>query len=238
MNLEDEVVAINGALGTLQKGNGDLQNSFYLDRNSLLIYCHDERAKISRLIELNRDYRSALLRAAGLNEVLIKARVLFLWRNDYLVVKDSGEARSQVFHSDPTTARSNDSQIAVSSNLKGMADLMENKPLKLRGGDNPLELKLNEHNFPSDFTVAPDVLKDIKKVADLRNKSVHFCLYIPASLAQKAYEVVEKNLEHLETCQSHAAGRSAVKCETEEAKWADLCEVCGIDFLPPVKEKP
>jgi CRISPR-associated protein (Cas_Cas02710) len=223
------------ALGHLEKGDGDINGSFYLDWESLITYCHDEQAKVWRLIEYHRDYRSALLRAAGLNEVLIKARVLFLWVKNRLILASGGneQVRSQLSEAD---ARSNDRKLAESSNLGKMSDLMENKLYTLAGGRAREELKLNE--VPADFSIPPDLLKDIRKISELRNKAVHFCLYFPEIIARKAYEIMKRNLEHYEDCPTLCAERPKIKHDTEATKWADLCAACGVDFLPPLKEKP
>jgi len=50
------------------------------ESNVLLVtYARDELAKIERLVDANEDNRSALLRAAGLDELLLKARLVRLW---------------------------------------------------------------------------------------------------------------------------------------------------------------
>lgn len=63
--------------------------SLYIDVGRLLVYVHDELAKVARLIDQNEDARSALLRAAGLTEVLLRARLLILLHteNVQIVVK-------------------------------------------------------------------------------------------------------------------------------------------------------
>lgn len=66
--------------GREQQGQVDLPKSLYLTTDNLLIYARDELAKIYRLIKRNEDYRSALLRAASLHEVLCRSRLFILKR--------------------------------------------------------------------------------------------------------------------------------------------------------------
>jgi hypothetical protein len=68
------------------------------DMNVLLDYAGDELAKIGRLIAANEDSRSAFLRAAGLDEFLLKARIFGLWNHDRLWIRfqdDAGESKSR-----------------------------------------------------------------------------------------------------------------------------------------------
>jgi len=62
--------------------------SFYANHERILQYVLDESAKVDRIVKLKEDYRSGLLRAAGLNEVLLKARLVFLWQQEKLKLFD------------------------------------------------------------------------------------------------------------------------------------------------------
>ena len=72
------------------EGLGGIEQSIYLKDGSIIIYAQDELKKIKRLIEHKEDYRSALLRAAGLSDFLLKARLIKLWMKDQLVIKMDG----------------------------------------------------------------------------------------------------------------------------------------------------
>lgn len=58
------------------------ERSIFCQAEQLLVYAQDELARIQRLIDYNEDYRSALLRATSLNEVLLKARLPILWARE------------------------------------------------------------------------------------------------------------------------------------------------------------
>ncbi len=74
----------------LKLGSGDPHQSFYLCERWLIPYAEDELARIQRLYTYNEDNRSALLRSASLNEVLLRARDLALKRD---TVEGRGVAR-------------------------------------------------------------------------------------------------------------------------------------------------
>lgn len=62
----------------------DDPSNFYADRTALQVYAADEIARIERLMQHFQDYRSAFLRAAGLNEVLLTARLVEQIEDDNL----------------------------------------------------------------------------------------------------------------------------------------------------------
>ena len=62
--------------------------SIFESNELLLAYARDELARIERLVDANEDNRSALLRAAGLDELLLKARWLRLWQRGWIEVWD------------------------------------------------------------------------------------------------------------------------------------------------------
>lgn len=64
---------------TLKRGLNKPEESIFHELEKLLLYAYDELDKIDRLIRFNNDYRSAFLRSAGLDELLLKARVAILW---------------------------------------------------------------------------------------------------------------------------------------------------------------
>lgn len=90
----DDAQSLLNHLSKLEHGaNG--QPSLYVDIPKLLVYVNDELAKIKRLIEPNEDYRSALLRAVGLWEVLMRARTLILIKTNKMVVAEKPTHGSQ-----------------------------------------------------------------------------------------------------------------------------------------------
>ncbi len=86
-----------------EKGN-DLKSSLYLRPQQLMAYAWDEIAKVGRLIALREDYRSALLRAAGLCDTLLRARIVGLWAKERIGLKElrgNGPTQTRSQLSDP-----------------------------------------------------------------------------------------------------------------------------------------
>ncbi|MGH2543591.1 MAG: hypothetical protein ACRDIB_12370, partial [Ardenticatenaceae bacterium] len=71
------VAAFLGTHRQLKRGQRP-DDSLFNQPDVLLAYAHDELAKVENLIQFSEDYRSALLRAAALDELLLKARVAAL----------------------------------------------------------------------------------------------------------------------------------------------------------------
>ena len=80
------------------EGQDNIEDSIYLKDDEIVTYSHDELEKIKRLIRINEDFRSALLRAAGLNEFLLKARIVRLWMEDNFIldIEDKEHSRKNI----------------------------------------------------------------------------------------------------------------------------------------------
>jgi hypothetical protein len=79
----------------LKQGTSQPSDSLFAHPMKLLAYVRDELAKVERLITRNEDYRSAYLRAAGLHEFLLKARIALCWFNNALEAKPRGNVNWQ-----------------------------------------------------------------------------------------------------------------------------------------------
>jgi hypothetical protein len=199
----------------LAEGDGIPDNSFFCRETWLVTYGEDELARIRRLIAFNEDYRSALLRAASLNEVLLKARLAGLWRAgklqaptgkqlipfEQLVDRATADAMSKLLHKRQT--------LSMRGSLA--ADLKPDVPAMMM--------------FWKDCDLSLDAL------ITLRNKTVHTYLSIPRSLADAAWQVAGANL------QDYRSNWTAITLPvvlTNTLPWRDLCTLCGADaFLPP-----
>jgi hypothetical protein len=209
------------SLKKLERGDSKTTESFYLDWEHLLIYCYDERDKISRLIKLNQDYRSALLRAAGLNEVLLRARIVFICDKRWISFSSNIGLAQQL-------------SSVVKLGLNEMNSLFKDGHLTFRRNNDSIQL--DRANIPADLFLASDVAENVGAIADLRNKAIHFCLYVPELFAQAALGVAIRNLTNFEQSQTLGQGKAKVICWTNASSWAKLCVACGVDFLPLVKE--
>jgi hypothetical protein len=82
------VSVLGGRWLTIEGTQFNMPESLYGDEQALWVYTFDELARIKRLIKYNRDYRSAFLRAGGLNEIVMAARMVEItqprWQDEVL----------------------------------------------------------------------------------------------------------------------------------------------------------
>jgi hypothetical protein len=234
----------------LKRGAGRPSDSIFGQPVKLLTYVRDELAKIERLITKNEDFRSAYLRAAGLHEFLLKARLAVCWLNGELEVKPTGGADWQPLTAwDPDKGRK-----AFESMLEGPGELTFRQALRssppgeynVTGGNvrrsatapvlqpfsvgQPLDLDTVTHQDASHTTQKAVFVK-------LRDEAIHTHLYIPCPVAEAALhlaslavEEFENNwLEHFHPGIIQAGKDQRVECP----HWSELCKALELDFLPP-----
>lgn len=221
------------------EGLPDITESIYLKDKEILTYAYDELGKIKRLIIPNEDYRSALLRAAGLNEVLLEARIVRSWVGNQFSAVRRGinfEDRNDMRTVDFDLLNTVDGNILrTSTNAVGLIKF-------LRGIESPLDVRgvrliqsvsarrLNEFwlGIESNGMVLP------KDVFDIRHKAIHFCLSIPKEIAEVAAKMAEENLKDF---QNYWVDDALTNGTYEAMNWNELCDVCGINFLPKRSEE-
>ena len=234
----------------LKRGNGQPAASIFGQPGKLFAYVRDELAKIERLITKNEDYRSAYLRAAGLHEYLLKARLALCWLYGGLEVKPKGAANWQ-----PIASWRLDEQekafefmLEESSEWKLRRTLKSHPPeeYNIVGGNvrrslgapvlqsyskgHPLDLDTATHHEVAGGTPTPIFVK-------LRGEAIHTHLYIPCRVAEAGLSLVmlaadefESNwLEHFRPGTILATKGQQVECPS----WPRLCEVLQLGFLPP-----
>ncbi len=219
----------------------------------LLAYVRDELAKIERLIDKNEDYRSAYLRAAGLDEFLLKARLVMCWFAGKLTVQIGNNSpvasnalnepeRSEAFkalvnHSGADVMR--EALCLPNSNSRSQNRLeirrrREERRIVKRTTDSP-SLRPYWQGTPLDFDAFTS--ENRSGFARLRGEAIHTHLYIPRPIAEAALELVtaavaefERNwLEHFYPgTLAQADGKSIAA-----PSWTFLCEKLELDFLPP-----
>ncbi len=228
------------------EGSEDIEKSIYLEDEEILVYAYDELEKIKRLIEHNEDYRSALLRAAGLNEVLLKARIVRAWVSNNFVVEVKGKQLTR----EDIKNHNECSRYLPKLDAKGVLDAgatylhMALRWEEGKGDKYAIKLnKLEEFNYPIahrsvDGPMLADFWKPLKKkhkgfglpddVFNIRNKAIHFCLSIPKEIAEVAVAMAEKNIEDFQEEWINVT----ITNETYEAMtWNELCDACDITFL-------
>jgi hypothetical protein len=225
------------AFGGLELGPLDqdrprnIQQSLYLDEQRLLVYAHDELAKISRLMNFKEDYRSALIRAAGLHENLITARVLRLWVGDKLFFysKDTKafSLRKDIKDNQRPKADKAVAQVRVGAAIPGLLWSKGRPPSE--PDKFPIYQADHEPKLKEFWTDSPI---NWERFAELRNKAAHFCLQVPQTVAECAKDLAHSNLNEFEKSWRSAVGQMPAFV-TDALPWDQLCAVCGVTFLPP-----
>lgn len=235
------------------EGLADIEESLYLKDEEILAYACDELEKIKRLVKHNEDYRSALLRAAGLNETLLKARVVRSWIQNKFVVEVRGE---QITREDIRNHNKYNLNLhKIDKKLNKMGAYNSLKMLQWKTGENAYAITLFELNKSEEHSdmvgahrsdKAPllnEFWKDLKRpeefylpyhVFKCRNKAIHFCLSISKELAEVAVNMAEENSKDF---QKHWMDDTLTNGKYETMGWNELCDVCGINFLPKKSEE-
>lgn len=199
----------------LTTGEGNPANSIFCHADWLVAYAEDELARIERLIEYNEDYRSALLRAASLNEVLLKARLAHLWheenlfaprgqsllRFDILVEKAAARPMLRVLMGEQRVSLVRGAKVSLASDVETLSSFWNGCVI------------------------------DLEAVIKLRNKTVHTYLSVPRSVAEGAADVARRNVDNH---REHWTIEPWPDVVVHALEWRELCELCGADaFLPP-----
>jgi len=223
-----------------------------LESNELLVtYAADELAKIERLVSADEDNRSALLRAAGLDELLLKARLVRLWQagsEGCVGLWDQDErflGKCRTLQDD----KLQDKLYEVLLNHQG-TDHMRNALQRKMVRDKRLKMFVPAFVrldvWRDTYRARP--LADSPRLADydkrvgldgevltrLRNQAIHMCLYIPQAIAQSALALARANLAEF-VANWLSLSNSQSDLETRDVgrmPWSRLCASCELDFLP------
>ncbi len=229
----------------------DLSKSLFGKPEEFVLYAQDELEKIRRLIRHGDDFRSALLRAAGLNEVLMKFRLAQAWLQ--------GKVRAKPAEHDPSNqatgflertalqAQAPHAEKALFEKLMGwhLTEYTAKKSFKRNKWC--FEIVEDLAITPPEEAIRPDCL------AMARNKAIHFTVPVAKTLADKALHLVEWAVERLtDDLSDNAENKPAFTpaWDTPESRpgvdpwlaaftpaWDTLCDACGIDFLPPTEDR-
>lgn len=220
------------------EGLPDITKSIYLKDEEILTYAYDELGKIKRLIIPNEDCRSALLRAAGLNEVLLEARIVRSWvGNQFSAVKSNinyGDRNDMLTVNSNLLNTIDEGILKKSTNALGLIEFLQGikSHLKVRGvrlSQSVSARRLNEFWLG----IESNEMELPKDVFDIRHKAIHFCLSIPKEIAEVAVKMAEENLKDFQNYWVDGALANGVY---EAMNWNKLCGVCGINFLPKKSE--
>lgn len=232
----------------LKHGRTAPSDSLFARPLQLLAYVREEMAKIGRLSEKNEDYRSAYLRAAGLHEFMLKARMALCWLNNALEARPTGSGSWQSVNAfDGSEHRAFASLMDESSEWKFRKALRagSQEEMNVTGGNIRRTAKapaltpyFADKTFDLNVTVHADSSGNSTPLfVKLRGEAVHTHLYIPKHVAEAAIELVAAAVDEFETNWLHhfypnalqqAEGRSV-----EAPPWNRLCEVFNLEYLPP-----
>lgn len=226
----------------LKRGETVPEDSIFNRPDLLLAYAFDERDKIDRLIRYQNDYRSAFLRSAGLDELLLKARVAILWLTNNLLL--SGKTRTDCAEEHLWFRGLADYASAdnLREFLRGVNRRNANDPatLSVRYWDTSghqknykLSRKDTSVRIMVEYWELPNGAIDHETLVDLRGEVIHTHLSIPANYAEAACQIADRALRDfvqcwiplLNTCQRPGH-------QTWHLAWDDLCTSCKLDFLP------
>jgi hypothetical protein len=244
----------------LEIGN-DQTPSLYVRDPDLLVYAKDELAKIGRLIENNEDYRSALVRSVGLEEVLLKARITCLWEKKLLEIAESDPETQKPGDFHPMDKLPSEIEDWLTSVFEGivLTDSIIPVLIALRSRPNKekdlkafaCKKKQGRESFRKFFFVrrhdkAPLLNKKIilGEERDLRNKAVHTYLSVPQATANDVYGKVKANFDDFVQDWKQFMRSATTEVNLDDPRrfeivdWDLLCKWCKIDeFLPPISEE-
>jgi len=222
-------------LESLEYGNG--KESLYSRVDLLAVYARDELCKIERLIKYNEDSRSALLRAAGLNEFLLKARAIAMFLLGCMDVKDKNG--TEVDNLDEGGVKDTIVDFMLDRGYRGTFLAVLGDECKIPNKNPLFRVKLKEaHRFSKSWMKLRDGFIKEEDLAKLRNKTTHTCLPIAKELAEQARALA---CAHFDSFYEWASKLDCNGCEFpalpdnefEEMEWEELCKLCKVDFLPP-----
>jgi len=195
---------------------------FYGNLPALRVYVCDELARIRRLIDYNEDYRSAFLRAGGVNEIVMLARVVALVVPNQTALLDALDRRtppvSSVFEA-LLESTGRDLTIGEGRNhdiwFSGAPTITFPHPTPM----NPWWNSTRLFNAPDGW----------RTFLHHRNQLAHTYLSVPKEWAEDALAFVQANFEDF---LGHPV--SDLQVRTEALPWSELCDLCGLSrFLPP-----
>jgi len=208
--------------------------SFLLKPKLLGVYAADEIARIERLIRLHQDYRSALMRATGLYELLLHARILTLWRLgklEFCVV--DGDATWKLLTSDLFIWREGYSSLVRMQGLDSYerfayehAPYSRGDAVCVRWPDG------NEWEIPPTARLPTSI-------RELRHKTTHRAVAVPEASAKLALETVRASFDNYHDQWAPHLGPDLHlpdpdAPEYQARPWSVICELCGLrGVLPP-----
>jgi len=223
------------------EGLNEINNSIYSKDKEILIYSYDELEKIKRLIR-HEDYRSVLLRAAGLNELLLRARLLRLWMQNEFVIECKGKIFTRNNFSGDQLAEIDKNLLEAGATYLIRALRWEDTKkkqnyvielYKMKKFDIiPIAHRKTGGIILTKFwkSVKPPIGFELPDdIFEFRNKAIHFCLSVPFEIAECVTNVAEANIKDFENNWIGNISLTDMKCSAVE--WDKLLKICELNFL-------
>jgi hypothetical protein len=209
--------------------NSHTPTPLYGDNERLTIYVYDEIKRIERLIKYNEDYRSAFLRAGGLNEVIMLGRLVQL-------VEDQTEKCRLLNKLKDKTPNAEDvfkAFLNESQNIFTIGEKDGNKRCDIYlPGFNKMNVSIPTMKrwWNDKSTMFKDTEKQgYRKFLDIRNDVAHKNYPIPREWAEEGLKFVKANFEDY---LKHPL--EDLKYCAEALSWSELCNICEAQtFLTP-----
>jgi hypothetical protein len=188
---------------------------FYEDSNRLRAYVCDELARIRRLIEYNEDYLSAFLRAGGLNEVVMVARLVHL-------VTDPGDKTALLNALQDRTPKAS----ALFKTLLRGHNFRVGSDISFPGAPN---ISMSLSSPMNSWWTGTSTMFNANNGWDIflkrRNDLTHQYYSPPPEWARDALAFVKANVEDFFV--------DDLNFNTERISWGELCELSGMRrYLP------
>jgi len=213
------VTILGGSWPTISHTNTTTwPTDIYTDTKKLIVYAFDELKRIERLIQHNQDFRSAFLRAGGLSEVLMTARVVAL------IVDPAARSGflTALAERTPTAERTFTALLKPTGTSFALNDLgVRNSPRASVTVINPMADWWRATKYFGGVTGWESFL-------DLRNVLTHRYVAVSEELARDALCFAKANLRNF-----IGAPLKNLPFSAQAVDWAELCRLLEFDFLPP-----
>ena len=187
---------------------------FYGDKRGLQVYVCDEIERIKRLIEYSEDYRSAFVRAGGVNEVVMLARAVELATN-----------RADIL--DPLDEKTPSARKVFNALINNQVSKIE---IPVKGNPRPLIMLMSKSSIVQWWkkTRLFNANNGWELFLEVRNELMHKYFSVPKNWAEDALVFVIANFEDF-----LGYPMNNLNIQTKAMSWSCLCELCGTSsFLP------